>query len=191
MWPWEHAAVAYLLYLLGVHTVTDRPSEGREVLLLVVAAQGPDIIDKPLSWGLGVFPTGYAAGHSVFLAVPIGTLVLLATRRVGRLKWGAVAVLAYWSHLVADVMAPLRSGGSLGVGRVLWPLVIMPPYSRDMGLARGLFYLIRFVGSLTRMDTLTIFVKYLALPLAVLVLWALNGAPGFGTVVNLARDRGR
>lgn len=184
MWPWEHAAVAYLLYLLGVHTVGDGPSEGREVLVLVVAAQGPDVIDKPLSWGLGVFPSGYAAGHSVLLAVPIGTLVLLAARRRGRVRLVAVAVFGYWSHLLADVLTPLRSGGSLAVGRVLWPLVTMPPYSRDLGLRRALVYLARFLGNLTTMDPTTAFIRYLALPLAVLVLWVLDGAPGVGTITR-------
>lgn len=57
MWPWEHAAVGYLLCsaaLAARRTVlNDIP-----VIALGVATLLPDLIDKPLALWLGVFPEG-------------------------------------------------------------------------------------------------------------------------------------
>ncbi|MGM0398302.1 MAG: metal-dependent hydrolase [Halobacteriota archaeon] len=178
MWPWEHVAVAYLAYSLAVRAVAGTPPGGRDTIALVLASQGPDLIDKPLSWGLGVFPTGYAVGHSVLVAGPIGAGVLALGYWKGRLRVASAVVLGYWSHLAADVLSPLRNGDALGFSRVLWPLVTFEGYGTDLGLARGLTYFLDLVASFGSMDATTIVVRYLGLPTAVLVLWIVDGTPG-------------
>ncbi|MFW6003481.1 MAG: metal-dependent hydrolase [Halanaeroarchaeum sp.] len=178
MWPWEHVAVAYLTYSLAVRVIAGVPPGGRDTLALVVASQGPDLIDKPLSWGLGVFPTGYAIGHSVLVAGPVGAGVLALGYWTDRLRLAGAIVLGYWSHLAADVLSPLRTGSSLGISRVLWPLVTFEGYGTDLGLSRGLTYFLDLLASFASMDATTILVRYLALPVAVLALWIVDGAPG-------------
>lgn len=180
MWPWEHAAVGYLLYSLGLRALGRDPPSDREAVLLLVATQVPDLVDKPLSWVLGVFPTGYALGHSAFVAVPVGAAVLVASRVRDRVRLGVAIVVGYWGHVAADVLNPLRSGGSPAPERALWPVVTGTPYEDDLGAGRGVAYLVEFVGSLAALDPLTLVGVYLLLPLVTLVVWVRDGAPGIG-----------
>ena len=190
MWPWEHAAVGYLLYSLGLRALGRDPPSDREAVVLLVATQVPDLVDKPLSWVFGVFPTGYALGHSAFVAVPVGAAVLVASRARGRVRLGVALVVGYWAHLAADVLDPLRSGGSPTIDRVLWPVVSGTPYEEDLGAGRGVAYLTEFVGSLAAVDPLTLVGVYLLLPIITLVVWVRDGAPGTGPLRSLA-DRWR
>lgn len=184
MWPWEHAALGYLLYSLSLRALGRDPPADLAVLALAVATQFPDLLDKPLSWGLGVFPTGYALGHSVFLAAPLGVGLLVWSSRAGRTQVGIAFVVGYWSHLAADVFDPLRYGIAPLPARVLWPVVPRTPYEQDLGLGRGLAYLGEFLASLAAMDTLTLLVLYLLLPLGTVAVWLWDGTPGLTPVVR-------
>lgn len=176
MWPWDHLAVGYVVYSIVRRLAGERPSS--EVFVLAGAAVFPDVLDKSLSWGLGLFPTGYAAGHSIFVAVPLGLLVaaLAAGRR--RLEVGLAFVVGYWSHLVGDVVWGWLVYGSPPLGRVLWPVVEFEPYATRRGLFdRALYYLGDLAGTLADADPALI-VAYLT-PLGVsFALWLLDGAPG-------------
>jgi hypothetical protein len=178
MWPWEHAAVGYLLYSLGRRALGRRPPGDGEALVLLGATQFPDLVDKLLSWRFAVFPSGYAAGHSALVAVPVGVLALGAAIRRDRPALGAAFVVGYWSHPVADVLSPLRGGGSPDPGRVLWPLVEQQPYDTDYGLRRGLVYFERFLADLAAMEATTLLALYLLVPLATALLWVLDDTPG-------------
>lgn len=178
MWPWEHAAVGYLLYSLSLRALGREPPSDAETAVLLVATQVPDLVDKPLSWGLGVFQTGYALGHSAFVAVPVGLVVLAVGRRVGHTRAGIAVVVGYWSHLLGDILSPIRSGEPILPGRVLWPVVDTVPYDTDFGLGRGLVYLQDFVVGLSGTDPLEILVMYALLPFLTLGIWVLDGAPG-------------
>lgn len=185
MWPWEHAAVGYLVYSLALHALgRDPPSDGGAVLLLF-GTQLPDLVDKPLSWGLGVFPTGYALGHSALVAIPVGALVLAAGVRAARGRLAVAFVVGYWAHLISDVMNPLRYLAPPAPERVLWPLVSGTPYDRDLGLGRGVAYLGDFLVSLLSMDPVTLVVVYLLLPAGTAILWIRDGAPGVALVARV------
>lgn len=178
MWPWEHVAVAYLLYSLGTRLLgRDPPSDGAAVAL-VVASLLPDLVDKSLSWGLGWFPSGYAVAHSAFVAVPLGLGVLLVGYRRDRRWWSIAFTVGYWAHLAADVMNPLRNGNQIRPGRVLWPVSDAEPYQVDRGLGRGLTYLLDFLAELATMPLTDVVLLYLLLPVATAVLWMLDGMPG-------------
>lgn len=188
MWPWEHLAAGYLLYSLGLRTLgRDRTSDD-SVVALAVASLLPDLVDKPLSWGLGWFPSGFAIGHSAFVAVPIGLGVLLAGYRHGRPAWGVAFVVGYWAHLLGDVMNPLRNGGPIRPERVLWPVFEAEPYEAQLGLGRGLTYLENFIIELTMMPLTDVILLYFLLPAATVMLWMLDGAPG---VAFSTRSAGR
>lgn len=187
MWPWEHVAVGYLACSLGGRALGSPPPRAVDLLAVVVGTQLPDLVDKPLSWGLGLFPSGFAVGHSVVLAVPLGLAVLALGARRGRLRVGAAFVVGYWSHLVSDSLNPLRQGEPADVGRVLWPVATASSYERDLGLGRGLAYLGEFVAGLSSMSPESLFVQVLALPLATLLLWLHDGAPGWASTVRAVR----
>lgn len=185
MWPWGHAAVGYLLYSGALRVTGREPPTDRAAVTVLVATQFPDLIDKPLSWGLGLFPTGYALGHSVFIAVPVGVLILGARRDEGGVAPAFVA--GYWSHLVGDVLDPLRRGEPPLLDRVLWPVVAGRPYEEALGLGRGVAYLEAFVRAAASTDPLEIILIYLLLPLVMAAEWVVDGAPGLPYLARPAR----
>jgi hypothetical protein len=178
MWPWEHAAVGYVLLSLGLRASGREPPVAGEAAAVAVATLLPDLVDKPLSWELGWFPSGYAVAHSAFVAVPAGLAALALAWRRDRRRLGVAVAVGYWSHLLADVLDPLRRGERPLPARVLWPVVESAPYDVDYGLGRGLVYLQEFAGSLSGADPLDVVVLSLALPAATVLLWLVDGAPG-------------
>lgn len=187
MWPWEHVAFGYLLYSLGTRLVEREPPAERDVLVVVAATQLPDLIDKPLSWGVHLFPSGYAVGHSVFVAVPVGLLAAKVADRYGERTAGIALLVGYWSHLLGDVLSPLRTGGSLSFRRLLWPVVEAHPYATDLGLGRALVYLSRLPTHLSTIGSVDVALFYVSLPLFTVVLWLADGAPGVALLVDGAR----
>lgn len=178
MWPWEHAAIGYLLYSIGLRLLGREPPSGTETASIVLMSVLPDLLDKPLSWGLHLTPSGYGALHSVFVAFPLGVGILLVTIRRDRYRLGAAALVGYWGHLVADVLSPLRTGGHPIIDRVLWPIVDTDSYPVDYGVGRGLVYLREFGDALLAMPLLEVFAFYLAIPTVTVGLWILDGMPG-------------
>lgn len=180
MWPWEHAALGYLVYSLSLRARGRAPPADIPTVALLFGTQMPDLIDKPLSWGLGVFQTGYALGHSLLFAVPVGVVIAVVAVRTGRRRLGAGFVVGYWSHLVGDVMNPLRYGDPLGFDNVLWPFVAREGYDQDLGLGRGLVYVGDLVDSLLTASAVPLLLGYLLLSIGLLALWLADGAPGIG-----------
>jgi len=181
MWPWEHLAAGYLLYSGGKRLLGLDPPGEFATLGLIIGTQIPDLTDKPLSWGLDVFPSGYALGHSILVAIPVGVLLLvLGSRMESRMP--LPFVLGYWSHLVADVLDPLRHGNPPLIGRILWPVVESDPYEQDLGIGRGFHYLQEFGESLASTPLFALLVLYGLLPLGTIALWVADGRPGMGFV---------
>jgi len=102
--------------------------EGTTILLLFFATQFPDLVDKPLAWGLGVVPSGRMIAHSLVVAVPIWLGVIAYTRRIDRRREGVVAVLGYASHIVGDFYPILSSGTDYYFfPNLFWPLLEPSP----------------------------------------------------------------
>lgn len=176
MWPWDHVAIAYVLYSIGRRLGGGRP--GKEAIVLGIAALMPDAVDKTLSWGLQLMPAGYSIGHSIFVAIPLGILALVAGRRRGQLAAPVAFVVGYWSHLAGDVVWGVVVYGTLAINRVLWPVVELQPYQTRRGLFdRGLYYLADLVARLVAAEP-AIVVAYLAPMALAMVLWLLDGTPG-------------
>ncbi|SFC24330.1 LexA-binding, inner membrane-associated putative hydrolase [Halobiforma haloterrestris] len=135
MWPWEHALVGYLAYSLCCHAFHRESPGGLEAFAVVVASVLPDLIDKPLAWEFGVFESGYALGHSIFVAVPLAIVVGSLARAWGRSRAGLAFGLGYLLHLPADVVDGYVRGGYLEFGIVLWPVapVETPPTAAPAG----------------------------------------------------------
>lgn len=181
MWPWGHAAFGYLLYSFGLRLFGRTPT-GYPVLVLLIGTQIPDLVDKTLSWVLELFPQGYSVAHSVFVAVPIGMLVIAVAVWRRRTSYGLAFLLGYWSHLVGDLLFGLLSSNPYTFARVLWPVVTLPPYSTDLsGLARVQAYVISFLNFFADEGlaaVLVLLAVYFGPVLLAVVLWLLDGAPG-------------
>lgn len=198
MWPWEHVAVGYLCYSLLRRGRGGGPPGNAAAVAVAVAAMLPDLVDKTLSWGLGLVPQGYAVGHSLLVAVPVTIAVLAVAGRRGRggaapsdrLDPGAIgvaAVVGHWSHLAGDAVYPALLGGGPAVERLLWPVASLPAYETRLGLLdRTALYLSEFGGAALAGRLGPLLALELALLVGVLALWLADGAPGVRPVLRAA-----
>ncbi len=190
MWPWGHAALGYIVYSLFAR-LRHKEVSPHPVLVLVLATQVPDLVDKPLAWLFGIGASGYGPGHSIFVAIPIGALIMLgaARRRVSEL--GVAVLVGWWSHLVGDVLVAVIDDRNVTIQRVLWPITPPSPSPEDLGvIERVLEYLTQFIDRLIAGDVGLVGVLYVAPVLLALVLWFLDGTPGM-TSIRLATRRNR
>jgi hypothetical protein len=179
MWPWGHAAFGYVLYSLSTRLTSDPGVSGRDVLVLAVATQLPDLIDKTGAWVFDVFTSGYAAGHSVFVALPLGVAVAWLARRRNSQSLGLAFVVGYWSHLAGDVLLAVALDKPYTVGKVLWPVVVFPS-SEAAGGAVGTVeeFLAAFLALMASTSDPRVFAVFLGPPLVAVGLWLVDGAPG-------------
>ncbi|ELZ00841.1 metal-dependent hydrolase [Natrialba asiatica] len=151
MWPWEHAIVGYLAYSLCSHLVYRRSPSGLEAFAVVFASVLPDIIDKPLAWEFGIFESGYALAHSVFIAIPLALIVGAIAQSTGRPRVGLAFGLGYLLHLPSDVLDTYFRGGQIRFDILLWPVETVESTGTSSGFInefRRLFgqYLVRLLA---------------------------------------------
>ena len=148
MWPWDHAAVAYLLLSAASRGLWGAPPTRRVGIVAVVAGLLPDLIDKPLSWGLGLLPAGRSLGHSLLIAAPTLALLLALGVALDRRRGTVAFAVGYLSHLAGDVAYPLLVDGELRVGFLLWPLVAVDSSGSGGGVPYLTELLVEFVAVL-------------------------------------------
>ncbi|WP_262180182.1 metal-dependent hydrolase [Haloarcula laminariae] len=179
MWPWGHAAVAYLLCSLWLRSRYGRVPTAGVVVPLAVGSQFPDLVDKPLAWTFGVLPSGRAGAHSLLVAVPL--LAVLWWRfdgPAGRRAWAGFA-LGYLVHLVTDGVYALIAGEFAGLAYLFWPVLSLPAYDESMGI------LAHFLAAEPTPELLAELILFAAATL----LWAVDGAPGLRAVGRWCKRR--
>lgn len=187
MWPWGHAGLGYLLYSLSLRA-TGRRVTGPEAVVLLVATQLPDLVDKPLAWQFDVVSSGYAVGHSLVVAVPLAVAVLALARRHGRPRLGAAFVVGHLSHLAGDVLVAVALSRPYTVERVLWPLVSVPGSHPELSFLDQIgYYGSEFVAYLGTTDSFLPTLLFTVPPVAAVALWVADGRPGLGTVRRVSR----
>jgi hypothetical protein len=178
MWPWGHLAFGYLLYSLSSRASFGEPPVGGPTLVLAVATQIPDLVDKPLSWSLRTFETGYGAAHSVFVAVPAVAAVVVLAHHVDRRQYGLAFAVGYGSHLLADVALAAVLSKPVVFGRVLWPVVDLPGYETRRGFVeRFTSYFLAFASDVLSGEELFYVGLYVVLFGTVAALWIYDGWP--------------
>lgn len=125
MWPWGHLAVGYLVYAGLAKWRFDRPPGDLETVILILATQIPDLIDKPLAWTVPVLPNGRSLGHSAFIALALIGLIGWAAKRHGRHDLGWAFGIGYVSHLLTDGLGPFLAGRWAELAFLVWP--VLPP----------------------------------------------------------------
>lgn len=178
MWPWGHAAVGYLLYA-SVTYLTDREVPGDvATVVLAIATQLPDLVDKPLAYSVQVLPEGRSLAHSVLFAVP---LCVLAWRLARADEHWQAFVVGYGSHLIADTYGALLAGQFSQASFLLWPVLPSPEYPTDSFVQHWEQLLdavssVSLNGALTGALPTVVYQGLLAVGVA--VLWAYHGGPG-------------
>ncbi|WP_254272281.1 metal-dependent hydrolase [Haloarcula marina] len=120
--PWEHAFVGYVSYSLFVHAVYRASPTSASTIVVGVGSLFPDLVDKPLAWELGIFPSGYGIAHSVFFALPVSVATGWFAWSRGRPRLGIAFTVGYLLHLMADLGSKFLLDGELQLARVLWPI---------------------------------------------------------------------
>ncbi|MCU4752495.1 metal-dependent hydrolase [Halobacteria archaeon AArc-curdl1] len=191
MWPWEHLAVAYVLYSLCTNLWLHRSPSTRETIAVAIGSQLPDLVDKPLAWTFGLTETGYSIGHSIFVAPLICLVAFAVVIRSDTVMPAVGFSLAYASHLVTDVLNPVRYGRPIEPRVVLWPLS-SPPTGNHGGLVdHFVLYVLRDTTAIVESGLTFQLGIQLLLGLAVVGLWLSDGAPvlsdGWRVVQNTFR----
>ena len=190
MLPWDHLAVGYLAYSLLARARRDRVDQ-RAAVAVLVGSQFPDLVDKPLGWGLAVLPSGTTLAHSVLFAVPFVLAVRWAAGRRGVGPAGTAFAVAYLLHLPADLLyGPLLTGSAVEWGNVLWPVVPqVATQPTDGFLSTVAYYLTRYRSLVTSPRALGYLLLELALLSAAGARWVADGTPGLGWLRNRGRPR--
>ena len=135
MWPWEHAAVGYLALSALTLLVWRRWPIRNETVVLVVATQLPDLVDKPLAWTFGLLPTGRSLAHSLLTAAVLVAVASVLVARYDRRALAGVFGVGYLSHLLADLPAAVVGGDLSGATYLLWPVLQSPVYQTEPSFA--------------------------------------------------------
>lgn len=180
MWPWEHAAVAYIVYSLLARLLRWKRPAAVTALAVLLGSQVPDLIDKPLAWWLQILPSGRSLGHSLLFALPIVVTAVWIARLRRRVQVGVAFAVGYLLHLPGDALYPVLTGGRPETEFLLYPIV---PQTQDVGPGFVARFSSHFGDFLTFLQTSRGFVYFggeLGLLLTAMVLWVLDGKPGFG-----------
>lgn len=179
MWPWEHAAVAYIGYSLLMRTTTRTTPSAGPVVALLVGSQLPDLIDKPLAWWLQILPSGRSLGHSLLFALPVIALGIWIARSRRRTDVGVAFGAGYLLHLPGDILYPVLLGESPDFGFLWYPVMYREGHT-DSALLKLTDLFGDFLVFLQSSRGMLYLGGELALVAVALRLWVWDGKPGLG-----------
>lgn len=180
MWPWGHLAVGYLAYSLVSHLFARRRPDAPAAIAVAFGTQFPDLVDKPLGWGLAVVSGGVSVAHSIFTATVVSAVVLALSRHLDRPRIGVAFVVGYLSHLPADAVYGTVFNGAVKLRPFLWPFV--DASSAGSGFLDNVaYYAIRFLVFLATDRGLTFLSLELLLLSFTAWIWIRDGCPGIPT----------
>jgi len=175
MLPFGHAAVGYLCYTLSTRLRDGSAPTDSPVLVALLGAQFPDLVDKPLAWGLEILPAGRSFAHSLVVLVPLCLFAYAVTRHSSRRELAVAFTIGALSHTLVDAVPALWSPAS--VSFLLWPVLsVQPP--------EGALSVVELVCN--SLSSPWFHMEVLLAALAVVV-WRRDGVPGLATVRRAGR----
>lgn len=178
MWPWSHLAVGYVAFSAFARVALGRRPSDRATVVLAVATQLPDLIDKPLAWQFGLLSNGVGAAHSLIVGVPVALAVAAALRSRGRPELGAGVAIGHASHVFGDILFSLLFGRPPVLPSFLWPLYATPASAAPGFGAKTLQLLLDSRALLDGETGQTYFVLEALMLCGAAVLWYVDGRPG-------------
>jgi membrane-bound metal-dependent hydrolase YbcI (DUF457 family) len=170
--------VGYVGYSVFERLRTGGAPTQQNVLVLAVATQAPDLIDKPLAWQFGVLSSGVGAAHSLLVGVPVAALIGVWLRGRGQTGTGIAVVIGQVSHVLGDLLFSWLFGSSPVLASFVWPLGPAPGPT-SAGLLVGVWD--RLLGSQALLATpkgqLYVLLEVVLLVVTV-GLWFYDGMPG-------------
>ena len=138
MWPWQHAAIGYLIFSMITLAQRREPPDGNELLVLLIATQLPDLIDKPLAWSFHLLPSGRSLGHSLLTATLCLAGVTIIARYYDCSRLVAPLAIGYLTHLITDLPLAVLRGEFEQATFILWPLLPAPTYDTEESIVASL-----------------------------------------------------
>ena len=189
MWPWGHLAVGYIVFTVWSRLITRNPPSGRTTLVLALATQLPDLVDKSLQFTLHLYE-GRAIAHSLLVMIPFCVGAVLVARQYGQQQSATALTIGVITHLFGDSWrAILTNNVQSEAAYLLWPVLPAPSYAVDAPAD----HVDRLIAALTEAqgESLTDIVGssmgvQLLLLLLFSVIWLVDGSPGFRTVWRTA-----
>ncbi|QUO46872.1 MULTISPECIES: metal-dependent hydrolase [Halorubrum] len=180
MWPWGHLAVGYVAFSAFLRLgLGERPSD-RGVIVLAVATQLPDLVDKPLAWQFGLLSNGIGAAHSLLVGVPAAVALGLFLRSKGYTEFGVAVAVGHASHVLGDLLFAALFSRPPVLPAFLWP-VYSTPAAPAPGLGAKTWQLLLDSRALLGGATGRSYFLIEALLLCgTVALWFLDGKPGWG-----------
>lgn len=172
MWPWGHAAVGYLCYVLYLHGRGQGRPADLPVLAVGLGTQAPDLVDKTLAWYLPVLPAGRSLAHSLIAVVVVSAVVYALARRRNRSDVGGAFAIGYLTHPLVDGLQAFVAGEWQFLTYLAYPLLPAPHYPGEHGL----------LAHLLRLEASPWIVGELVLTAAALLVWRHHGYPGLPVV---------
>lgn len=189
MYPWGHLAVGYVAYTCWRRLVSRMPPGDRAVFVLVLATQFPDLVDKSLQFGFGLYD-GRSVGHSLLVVLPLCVGLYVVARRYGSDEVGAPFTVGLLSHLAADsVPALLPNSTRPDPTYLLWPVLEPPSYEIQNPEEHVERLLAAVQGETARQVATDLLFLEGILVLSLGVLWAVDGFPGGRAVWRFTIDR--
>jgi hypothetical protein len=191
--------MAYLVYSCYSRLGRGHRPTAATALVVAVASQFPDLVDKPLAWTLSVLPSGRSLAHSLLVLVPLVALLysVARVREEGEARPAGAPrnsdrgggrpasegeeplVVAFGIgalvHTFGDAFYSLIALEFREAGFVLWPAVPPLEYEVEQSFAAH-FALIDASPEL--------YFEFLLVAVAA-VLWRADGYPGLATVLAL------
>lgn len=159
------------------------------MVVLAVATQLPDLIDKPLAWQFGLLSNGIGVAHSLIVGVPAALALGVVLRFKGYPELGAGVAIGYGSHVCGDLLFAALFSRPPILPSFLWP-VYTTPVSAAPGLGAKTLQLLSdsrdlLGGSMGR----TYFLLEALLIGGTVALWVLDGKPGWALVRTFVRTK--
>jgi len=189
MWPWGHLAVGYVAFSAVTRVGLGRRPSDRAVVVLAVATQLPDLIDKPLAWQFGLLSNGIGIAHSLIVGVPVALAVAVALRLRGHPELGVAVAVGYVSHVLGDILFATLFSRPPVLPSFLWP-VYATPVAPAPGLGAKTWQLLLDSRALLGGGTGRTYVLLEALLLCgTVALWFTDGKPGWGLLRTIGRSK--
>lgn len=179
MWPWEHVLFAYVFYSLFVR-LRYRSLPGEiPVAVLAFGSFLPDLVDKPLAWQFGLFETGWAVAHSVFVVIPVTLSVYWISTRHDHTLTGIAFAFGYLLHLLGDVLPASIVNGRVSLYPILWPFRNTPVTQQDGSFLEIVHqFLSTYLTNLLALELTTIVALQMGSVVVGIGLWLADGTPG-------------
>jgi len=177
MWPWGHLAMAYLVYSCYSRVRLGHRPTAATALVVAVASQFPDLVDKPLAWTLAVLPSGRSLAHSLLVLVPLVALLytVARVRDEGEEPLAVAFAVGAIAHTFGDALYSLTALEFREAGFMLWPAV--PPLEGEVEQS--------FAAHFALIDASPeLYFEFLLVAVGVVV-WRADGYPGLSTVLAL------